>query len=236
MEYFLIFAIPEGIVYFIFVLILGVYSSGIINIILGLIGFVANVLCLCLFADAVYSIFKEHEYKKIVQLIISGAILIWLLSVVFEGCAREKVVYYETNENYSITDIVDGYDYNKLPLVAASKNVLWHKEDSSGNKISSHGRKAVITRRAYGYYKYLYLTSSSEYFKVIVDNKEITGDIVMGTGLNAHTYIYRYDIENGDYIQIKNTKKKNLYLKDIKMYNQKVDDTSKSNDMKLKNE
>lgn len=48
MEWFLIFAIPEGIIYFIFVLLLGVASTGILNVILGLIGFGVNVVCLCI--------------------------------------------------------------------------------------------------------------------------------------------------------------------------------------------
>ena len=52
MEWFFIFAIPEGIIYFIFVLLLGVASTGILNVILGLIGFGVNVVCLCIFADA----------------------------------------------------------------------------------------------------------------------------------------------------------------------------------------
>ena len=63
MEYFLIFAIPEGIVYFIFVLLLGVTSSGILNVILALIGFGVNVLFVCLFADALFSI----SVKKNIQ-------------------------------------------------------------------------------------------------------------------------------------------------------------------------
>lgn len=33
----------------------------------------------------------------------------------------------------------------------------------------------------------------------------------------------KYDIKNGDYIQIKNTKKKELKIKKIKLYNQEVD-------------
>lgn len=59
MEWFFIFAIPEGIIYFIFVLLLGVASTGILNVILGLIGFGVNVVCLCIFADALYSIFVK---------------------------------------------------------------------------------------------------------------------------------------------------------------------------------
>ena len=96
MEWFLIFAIPEGIIYFIFVLLLGVASTGILNVILGLIGFGVNVACLCIFADALYSIFSEGEYLKIFQLIISGAVLVWMFSILFTSCADEKVVTYET--------------------------------------------------------------------------------------------------------------------------------------------
>mgnify|MGYP001513148912 CR=1 FL=1 len=42
-------------------------------------------------------------------------------------------------------------------------------------------------------------------------------------------HIYRFDIDNGDYIQIKNTKKKDLKVTNIKLYNQIVDDTSEWN-------
>ena len=38
-----------------------------------------------------------------------------------------------------------------------------------------------------------------------------------------NTKTYKYDIKNGDYIQIKNTKKKELKIKKIKLYNQEVD-------------
>jgi hypothetical protein len=203
---------------------------------LGLFGFLFNVTFVCLFADAVYSIFSEGEYLKIIQLLFSGAVLIWMFSVMFSSCADTKVVHYDTSDYCPITDVVEGYDYNKLPLVSVSKNVSWSEESSSRNKITSDGSKSTITRRAYGCYKYLYLTSSSEYFKVIVDNNEVSGEIVKGTGLNAHTYMYRYDIENGDYIQIKNKKKKNLKLNDIKLYNQKVSDTSKRSDSNLNSE
>lgn len=106
MEWFLIFAIPEGIIYFIFVLLLGVASTGILNVILGLIGFGVNVVCLCIFADALYSIFSEGEYLKIFQLIISGAVLVWMFSILFTSCADEKVVTYETNDvlDYKVSE------------------------------------------------------------------------------------------------------------------------------------
>lgn len=236
MEWFLIFAIPEGIIYFIFVLLLGVASTGILNVILGLIGFGVNVACLCIFADALYSIFSEGEYLKIFQLIISGAVLVWMFSILFTSCADEKVVTYETSNECPIVDVVEGYDFNKLPLAAASKNVSWLTGEYGENKIESDGSKSTITRRAYGCYKYLYLTSPSNNYKVLVDNKEVYGEIVCGTGLNAHTYIYRFDIDNGDYIQIKNTKKKDLKVTNIKLYNQIVDDTSERSDLGLNGE
>ena len=216
MEYFLIFAIPEGIVYFIFVLLLGVTSSGILNVILALIGFGVNVLFVCLFADALFSIFGEKEYSKILQLLISGAVLVWCFSFIFNSWTNEKVVKYETVNECPIAEVTEGYNYNKLPLAEASKNV-----SAVSDGITSNGRKSTITRRAYGCYKYLYVTASSENDKIFVDDEEVYGETVWVEAFNTKTY--KYDIKNGDYIQIKNTKKKELKIKKIKLYNQEVD-------------
>lgn len=216
MEYFLIFAIPEGIVYFIFVLLLGVTSSGILNVILALIGFGVNVLFVCLFADALFSIFGDKEYSKILQLLISGAVLVWCFSFIFNSWTNEKVVKYETVNECTIAEVTEGYNYNKLPLVEASKNV-----SAVSDGITSNGRKSTITRRAYGCYKYLYVTASSENYKIFVDDEEVYGETVWVEAFNSKTY--KYDIKNGDYIQIKNTKKKELKIKKIKLYNQEVD-------------
>ena len=79
----------------------------------------------------------------------------------------------------------------------------------------------LITRRSYGCYKYLYVTASSENYKIFVDDEEVYGETVWVEAFNTKTY--KYDIKNGDYIQIKNTKKKELKIKKIKLYNQEVD-------------
>ena len=211
MEYFLIFAIPEGIVYFIFVLLLGVTSSGILNVILALIGFGVNVLFVCLFADALFSIFGEKEYSKILQLLISGAVLVWCFSFIFNSWTNEKVVKYETVNECPIAEVTEGYNYNKLPLAEVSKNV-----SAVSDGITSNGRKSTITRRSYGCYKYLYVTASSENYKIFVDDEEVYGETVWVEAFNTKTY--KYDIKNGDYIQIKNTKKKELKIKKIKLF------------------
>ena len=98
-------------------------------------------------------------------------------------------------------------------MAEASKNV-----SAVSDGITSNGRKSTITRRAYGCYKYLYVTASSENYKIFVDDEEVYGETVWVEAFNTKTY--KYDIKNGDYIQIKNTKKKELK---IKLYNQEVD-------------
>lgn len=51
--------------------------------------------------------------------------------------------------------------------------------------------------------------------------EKLYGETVWVEAFNTKTY--KYDIKNGDYIQIKNTKKKELKIKKIKLYNQEVD-------------
>lgn len=101
-------------------------------------------------------------------------------------------------------------------MAEVSKNV-----SAVSDGITSNGRKSTITRRAYGCYKYLYVTASSENYKIFVDDEEVYGETVWVEAFNTKTY--KYDIKNGDYIQIKNTKKKELKIKKIKLYNQEVD-------------
>lgn len=49
------------------------------------------------------------------------------------------------------------------------------------------------------------MTASSENYKIFVDDEEVYGETVWVEAFNTKTY--KYDIKNGDYIQIKNTKK-----------------------------
>lgn len=213
----ILFAVPEIIVFFILLIGYGVFSSGIIGTILGIIGLIFNCIVVVVFLSSIYSVFVEQDMEMLPYLLITFIILIAMLVFFIKGKTAQKVDTYSTSSQCPIEEITDGYSFNKLPLASISKNV-----NINDDAIISTGGRSSIKRRVYKCYKYLYFETAEEDVEVWADNEKVEGEFVRSVSYGAFTRqasLYKYDILNCEYIKIKYTGKDNFAARNIKLYN-----------------
>ena len=166
-----------------------------------------------------HSLFAEKDKGAILPVICTFIILFVIIMSMITEKSEQRIIKYNTEDNYTISINLEGYDFGELPISAKSKNCT-----ISEDEMKSYSGKSLIESRTYGYWKYLYLDAKDKdlkNIKVFADDVNIEGEIVSGTGalFQSPRTLYRFDIANCEYVKIKYSGKGDLIIRNLKLYN-----------------